>query len=264
MASENINLHIDEGIATLTLNRPSRHNAFDDTLIQELTDTLIALGQQDEVRAVVLAGEGKSFSAGADLNWMKRMADYDREDNYRDAQALGHLMHTLDALPKPTIARVHGAALGGGVGLVASCDVAIAASTAVFSLSEVRLGLMPAAISPFVIKAMGERQARRYFITAERFDADEARRIGLVHEVVAPDALDATINELLERLRANGPHAMVAAKQQVLDVGGRPVDTAMLEDSARRIADIRVSPEGREGISAFLDKRKPDWTPADD
>ena len=264
MHTDNFELTRADGVATLTLNRPTRHNAFDDVLIAELTEALMELGQDPELRAVVLAGSGKSFSAGADLHWMQRMADYDRDENYRDAKALGTLMHTLDSLPKTTIARVHGAAMGGGVGLVACCDIVIAAEHALFSLSEVRLGLMPAAISPFVIKAIGERQARRYFVTAERFDAHEARRIGLVHEVVSDDELDTTIDGLLEHLRANGPEAMVAAKRQALDIGGRPVDTAMLDDSARRIADIRVGAEGQEGIAAFLEKRKPEWNRPDD
>lgn len=264
METDNLVLRIDDGVASLILDRPARHNAFDDTLIGEITETLQTLAGNPDVHVVILAGNGKSFSAGADLNWMKRMATYDRDDNYRDALALGTLMETLDSLPQPTIARVHGAALGGGVGLVACCDIVVAAEPAVFSLSEVRLGLMPAAISPFVIKAIGEKQARRYFVTAERFDAHEARRIGLVHEVVATDALDERIDQLLAHLRANGPAAMVAAKDQARAVGNRPVDTAMLEDCARRIADIRVSPEGREGIAAFLEKRKPNWNePAD-
>ena len=257
--TDNMNVSVDAGVATLTLDRPSRHNAFDDTLIREMTEALQALGRASDVCAVVLAGNGKSFSAGADLGWMQRMAGYDRDDNYRDALALGRLMETLDSLPQPTIARVHGAAFGGGVGLVACCDMAIAAEPAVFSLSEVRLGLIPAAISPFVVRAIGERQARRWFITAERFDAHEARRIGLVHEVVASESLDECLAVQLDRLRANGPAAMAAAKRQLRVIAGRPIDEAMIEDCAARIADIRVSPEGREGIAAFLEKRKPQW-----
>ncbi len=251
---------IDQGVATLTLNRPDRHNAFDDALIADLTAELKRLEALDEVRVVILAGAGKSFSAGADLNWMKRMAAYSREDNYRDAMALAGLMETLDGLAKPTIARVQGAAFGGGVGLVACCDIAIASDAASFCLSEVKLGLIPAAISPYVTKCMGEKQARRYFVTAERFDAVEARRIGLVHEVVTADALDARIAELTKQMRGNGPLAMAAAKRLARDVSRGEVDQAMMDDTSRRIADIRVSPEGQEGIGAFLEKRKPAWT----
>ncbi len=251
---------IDDGIATLTLNRPDRHNAFDDGLIGELTAELKRLEGLDPVRVVILAGAGKSFSAGADLNWMKRMASYSREDNYRDAMALAELMETLDALAKPTIARVQGAAFGGGVGLVACCDIAVASEAASFCLSEVKLGLIPAAISPYVTKCMGEKHARRYFITAERFDATEARRIGLVHEVVPADELDARIGELTAQMQGNGPLAMAAAKQLARDVSRGVVDAAMMDDTSRRIADIRVSPEGQDGIGAFLEKRKPSWT----
>jgi len=258
-ATDDISIAIDAGVATLTLDRPARHNAFDDTLIATLTDALRDLEQRPEVRVVILAGSGKSFSAGADLNWMQRMAGYDRDDNYRDAMALATLMNTLDGLAQPTIARVHGAALGGGVGLVACCDIAIASDAAVFALSEVRLGLIPATIAPFVIKAISEQQARRYFVTGERFDAQEAQRIGLVHEVVAPETLDERIETLLGQLRANGPAAMCAAKRMAREIGTRSVDGAMLEYSAQCIADVRVSPEGQEGIAAFLEKRKPEW-----
>ncbi|MCC5812987.1 MAG: enoyl-CoA hydratase/isomerase family protein [Ectothiorhodospiraceae bacterium] len=260
MQDQTFQTTIRDGIATLMLNRPERHNAFDDVLIADLTAELTRLEFLDEVRVVVLAGAGKSFSAGADLNWMKRMAGYSREDNYRDAMALAELMETLDALTKPTIARVQGAAFGGGVGLVACCDIAIASDAASFCLSEVRLGLIPAAISPYVTKSVGEKQARRYFITAERFDAVEARRIGLVHEVVPADELNARIGELTAQMRGNGPLAMAAAKQLARDVSRAPVDRGMMDDTSRRIADIRVSPEGQEGIGAFLEKRKPAWT----
>lgn len=260
MQEETFKTVTTQGIATLTLNRPERHNAFDDTLIADLTAELKRLEGLDEVRVVILAGEGKSFSAGADLNWMKRMATYSREDNYRDAMALASLMETLDRLAKPTIARVQGAAFGGGVGLVACCDIAIASEAASFCLSEVKLGLIPAAISPYVTKCIGEKQARRYFVTAERFDAAEARRIGLVHEVVPPEALDERITELTRQIRGNGPLAMAAAKQLARDVSRGVVDRAMMDETSRRIADIRVSPEGQEGIGAFLEKRKAAWT----
>lgn len=248
-----------QGVATVTLNRPDRHNAFDDAFIAELTAVLRELERDDAVRVVVLAGRGKSFSAGADLNWMRRMAGYTHEQNEADALALAELMETLDGLAKPTIARVHGAAFGGGVGLVACCDIAIAAGTASFCLSEVKLGLIPAAISPYVVKAMGEQQARRYFVTAERFDATEAVRIGLVHEQVPAGELDARIDHLIKQMRGNGPQAMAASKDLARAVGRGPVDRAMIEDTARRIATIRVSIEGQEGVGAFLEKRQPAW-----
>lgn len=253
-------IHIRDGIATLTLNRPERHNAFDDALIATLTASLRELEADPAVHVVVLAASGKSFSAGADLNWMQRMAAYTHDENYRDALALAELMATLDGLAKPTVARVQGAAYGGGVGLVACCDIVIAAETARFCLSEVRLGLIPGAISPYVVKAMGEQQARRYFVTAEVFDAREARRIGLVHEVVAADELDARLETLLTGLAQNGPIAMAASKELARFVGRGPVDRGMIEETARRIAAVRVSDEGRDGIAAFLEKRKPGWT----
>lgn len=260
MSEEHVIQQLHDGVATVTLNRPERHNAFDDALIRELTGILQRLGEDPEVRVVVLAGEGPSFSAGADLAWMQRVAGYSEQENYDDALALAGLMETLDALPHPTVARVHGAAIGGGVGLVSACDIALAADAARFALSEVRLGLIPAAISPYVVKAMGERQARRYFVTAERFDAREAARIGLVHEVVPAADLDARLAELLERLAGNGPRAMGAAKALVRRVGRGPVDDAMIADTARRIAEVRVGAEAQEGIAAFLSKRRPDWS----
>lgn len=260
MSEKHVIRQVRDGVATVTLNRPDRHNAFDDALIRELAHVLRSLGEDPDVRVVVLAGEGRSFSAGADLGWMQRVAGYTEQENYDDALALAGLMETLDALPRPTIARVHGAAIGGGVGLVSACDYALASDAAKFALSEVRLGLIPAAISPYVVKAIGERQARRYFVTAERFDAHEAQRIGLVHEVVPADALDARLDTLLETLAGNGPRAMGAAKALVRRVGRGPVDDAMIADTARRIAEVRVGPEAREGIAAFLDKRKPDWS----
>lgn len=261
MTASDLLLQREAGIATVTLNRPERHNAFDDRLIAELTDMLRALGADPSVRVVVLTGAGASFSAGADLNWMRRMAAYSREDNYRDALALAELMETLDALPKPTVARVQGAAFGGGVGLVACCDIVIASERASFCLSETRLGLIPAAISPYVIKAIGEQQARRYFISAERFDAAEARRIGLVHELAAPEALDARVRALLAQLAGNGPQAMAAAKRLARDVAQAPLARPLIEETARRIAEIRVGAEGQEGLCAFLEKRKPGWAP---
>lgn len=254
-----IQIETAAGVATLTLNRPELHNAFDDALIAALTAALRRLEADPAVRVVVLAANGKSFSAGADLNWMRRMADYTVAQNLDDARGLAELMRTLNALAKPTVARVQGAAYGGGVGLVACCDIAVAADSASFCLSEVRLGLIPAVISPYVVNAIGERQARRYFVSAERFDAAEAQRIGLVHEVVPAAALDAKVSELLATLAGNGPAAMVAAKDLARAVTRGPLDAAMIEDTARRIADIRASAEGREGLSAFLGKRRPAW-----
>jgi methylglutaconyl-CoA hydratase len=247
------------GCATLTLNRPDVHNAFDDRLIGQLTQRLRELEGNPQVRVVVLAAEGKSFSAGADLNWMKRMARYSEAENLRDAVALADLMHTLSALKKPTVARVQGAAYGGGVGLVACCDIAIGTTAASFSLSEVRLGLIPAVISPHVIAAVGERQARRYFLTAERFDAAEALRIGLLHAVVDEAQLDAAVQGMVDQLLKGGPKAQAAAKDLIAAVVNRPVDRALVEDTAERIARIRVTPEGREGIAAFLEKRAASW-----
>jgi methylglutaconyl-CoA hydratase len=252
-------LDVTAGRATVTLNRPELHNAFDDALIGELTAALERLGQDGRVRAIVLTGAGKSFSAGGDLNWMKRMAGYSFEENLADAGKLAGLMQTLDRLPKPTIARVNGAAFGGGVGLVAACDMAVASANATFCLSEVKLGIIPAAISPYVVRAMGARAARRYWLTAERFDAAQALRIGLVHSVVAPEALDGVVDEWVSALLANGPEAIAACKDLIAAVAARPVDEAMIADTARRITERRSSAEGREGVGAFLEKRKPSW-----
>lgn len=249
-----------DGIATVTMNRPDVHNAFDDALIAALTAELRRVDRLAEARVVVLAANGKSFSAGADLNWMKRMAKYSREENLRDAAGLASLMRTLDGMQKPTIARVQGAAYGGGVGLVACCDIAIATTAAGFSLSEVRLGLIPSVISPYVIAAIGERAARRYFLTAERFDAREAFRIGLVHEVVESSALDEAIARITAELLKGGPQAQAAAKRLIADVSRRPMDDALAAETAKRIAEIRTGDEGREGVAAFLEKRKPDWS----
>lgn len=252
------------GIAALTLDRPERHNAFDDGLIGELLEALHRLAADDSVRAVVLRAAGKSFSAGADLNWMRRMADYDEAQNRADAMQLAELMRCLNTLPKVTVACVQGAAFGGGVGLIACCDIALASESARFSLSEVRLGLIPAAISPYVVRAIGERAARRYMLTAERFDAAEARRLGLVHEVVAAEQLDTRLQALLDILLQAGPAAQAAAKDLILAVAGKPVDPVLVEDTAARIAAIRASREGREGLAAFLEKRKPDWVDKSD
>lgn len=247
------------GVATVTLNRPEIHNAFDDHLIAALTRDLFDLAEEQSVRVIVLAGAGASFSAGADLNWMRRTALYDEEANLEDARALAGLMRTLDQLEKPTVARVHGAALGGGVGLVCTCDVAIAAEDAVFGTTEVRLGIIPAVIGPYVVRAVGPRVARRLMLSGERIDAAEARRIGLVHEVVPTGALDEAVERVVANLLAGGPEAITEAKRLIAEVGARPVDDHVLELSAERIARIRTSTEAREGIAAFLEKRKPVW-----
>lgn len=249
----------ENGVATVWLNRPEVHNAFDEHVIAELTDALRALDADGNVRAVVLAGRGKSFCAGGDLDWMRRMAGYGRNENLRDATALAEMLRTLATLSKPTIARVHGAALAGGTGLVAACDIAVAAPEASFGTTEVRLGLIPATIGPYVVRTIGARAAQRYFLTGERFGADEALRLGLVHEVVATDALDARIGELLDALLAAGPQALASAKRLVADVAARPIDTALIVRTTELIADARGSDEAREGIAAFFEKRKPAW-----
>lgn len=251
-------------IGLITLNRPERHNAFDDVLIAEMTESLRSMEAEDGIRVVVLSGAGKSFSAGADLNWMKRMAGFSKEENQRDAMALAALMRTLAHLRKPTVARVHGAAYGGGVGLVACCDIAVASQEATFSLSEAKLGLIPAVISPYVVSAIGERAARRYFLSAERFDAAEAWRLGLVHDLGSThDDMDEKIGTIIDAMLACGPVAQREAKELIRAVAQRPVTSEVIQDTAERIARVRSSPEGREGVGAFLEKRRASWVPPD-
>lgn len=247
------------GVATLTLNRPDVHNAFDDALIAELDRLLAQLTDERAVRVVVLAAAGRSFCAGADLHWMRRMAAFDEQQNVEDALRLARLLRRLDRLPKPTVARVQGAALGGGVGLVACCDIAVAARGAVFALSEVRLGLIPATISPYLVAAVGARAARRYVLTGERFGAEEALRIGLVHEVAGDDELDAAAERIVAALLQGGPVSIAAGKELVAHVAASANDQALLAETARRIARARAGDEGREGIAAFLEKRRPRW-----
>ena len=247
------------GVARVTLNRPEKHNAFDDTMIAELRAAFDSLAGNTTVRIVVVESLGKSFSAGADLGWMKRMAQYDYADNLQDARLLAGMLSALHTMPQPTIARVQGGAYGGAVGLVSCCDMAVAADTAAFALTEVKIGLIPATISPYVIRAIGERAARRYFATAERFSAADARSLGLINDVVPADQLDTAIDNLLDGLLANGPEAVKAAKQLVADFAGRPINEALVEESCKRIASIRVSAEGQEGLDAFLNKRSPGW-----
>jgi methylglutaconyl-CoA hydratase len=254
-----LNIEIKDRVARVTLNRPELRNAFDDALIQELQRAFETLASDPGVRVVVLAGNGPAFCAGADLNWMKRMAGYGYDENLADAQALATMLATLDRLPKPTIARVHGPVFAGGTGLVAACDIAVGTPEAKFCLSEAKLGLSPATISPYVIRAMGERLARRYFLTAEVFGAEEAHRIGMLSALVPASDLDREIEGLLKHLLAGGPQAHAKIKDLVRAVAHRPVDDALAAETARRIAEIRVSPEGREGIASFLEKRKAAW-----
>ncbi|MBS0336562.1 MAG: enoyl-CoA hydratase/isomerase family protein [Proteobacteria bacterium] len=255
----NLELTIRNGCAILALNRPEIRNAFDDALIANLARTLKKLDADDSVRAVVLMGAGTAFCAGADLNWMKRMAGYTYEQNLKDAKALAAMLKVLDRMSKPTIARVHGPAFAGGVGLVAACDIAVGTVDAEFALTESKLGLSPATISPYVVRAMGERMAHRYFLTGERFSAAEAYRIGLLSELCLPGELDAKINELLGHIVLGGKAALREIKDLIRAVSRGPIDDAMIDDTAHRIAEIRVSKEGREGIASFLGKRKPSW-----
>ncbi|KIL97234.1 Methylglutaconyl-CoA hydratase [Paramagnetospirillum magnetotacticum MS-1] len=248
-----------DGVLTITLNRPERHNAFDDALIKELAAAFRDAATAPGIRAVVLESTGKSFSAGADLDWMKRMAGYSHGENLADAQALSDMLEAIDACPRPVIGVVQGAAYGGGVGLVACCDLAVAADSASFCLSEVKLGIIPAVISPYVVRAMGGRQARRYAVTAELFDAAQAQATGLVHEVVPADKLTEVRDKWLARLKGNGPQAMTAAKTLIRRAADQPLDNELRTWTAERIAERRASDEGKEGIRAFLEKRKPAW-----
>ena len=250
----------EDGVARITLTRPEVHNAFNDTLIAELTTVLSGLGTDSRVRAVILGAQGRNFSAGADLNWMQRMAGNTQDENLRDARALAELMRTLNELPRPTVALVQGRSLGGGVGLVACCDIAISAETANFTLSEVKLGLIPAVIAPYVVSAIGERAARRYFLTAETFSAREAQALGLVHWVVPDEALEDAGKKIVRALFKGGPEAQVAAKDLIHAVAHRPIDDALVEDTAARIAHQRASEEAQEGVGAFLGKRDPSWS----
>jgi methylglutaconyl-CoA hydratase len=248
-----------DGVARVTLNRPELRNAFDDALIGKLSQAFAELAVDRSVRVIVLAGNGPAFCAGADLNWMKRMAGYSYEENLADAKGLADMLAALDRLPKPTIARVHGPVFAGGTGLVAACDIAVGTPEAKFCLSEAKLGLSPATISPYVIRAMGERLARRYFLTAEVFDAQEAYRIGMLSLLVPAGELDAAVAELVKHLLAGGPESHAKIKALIRDVAGRRPDDAVAAETAKRIAEIRGSAEGREGIAAFLEKRKASW-----
>jgi methylglutaconyl-CoA hydratase len=248
-------------VAEIWLNRPEVRNAFNDLVIGELSEAFATLGADASLRAIVLGGHGKAFCAGADLSWMRTMAGYSWEQNQADASRLAQMLWAAWTCPVPLVGRIHGDCYAGGLGLAAVCDVLVAADGVNFCLSEARLGLLPATIGPYVVRALGEQASRRYFVTAERFDAATAKALGFVHEVVPVDSLDARITDIVEALVAGGPMAVRACKQLVKDVAGRPLDAALREDTARRIADIRASDEGREGVAAFLAKRSPSWRP---
>src|SRR5450830_418120 len=254
-----LQLTVLDGVATLTLNRPEVRNAFNDEVIAELTQAFTQLGQDRQVRAVALAAIGPAFCAGADLNWMRRMADYTRAENVADAGQLADMLRVIYECPKPTVARIQGDVFAGGMGLVAACDMAVSVNTATYCLSEVKLGLIPATISPYVIRAMGARAAHRYFLTAERFDAQEAHRIGFIHSVVSADALDAKVAEITQALVSASPAAVKACKQLVQDVAGREISADLIARTVQGIADIRSSAQGKEGVQSFLQKRKPSW-----
>ena len=248
-------------VARVWLNRPEVRNAFDENLIAAMNGAFQAFSADEGLRAIVIGGRGKAFCAGADLSWMKRMAGYTWEQNRADAEALAEMLWTVYRCPVPVVGRIHGDCYAGGVGVAAVCDVLVAADVATFCLSEARLGLLPGTISPYVIRALGEQASRRWFVTAERFGAAEAQRVGFVHEVCTVDALDAKVDALVAALVANGPMAARACKRLVQDVAGQPISAELRAESARRIADIRASDEGREGVQSFLGKRKPAWLP---
>ncbi|WP_233805165.1 enoyl-CoA hydratase/isomerase family protein [Paraburkholderia sp. HP33-1] len=259
MQYETLKVEVAGPIATVTLNRPEVRNAFNETMIAELTAAFTALDTRDDVRAVVLAANGKAFCAGADLNWMKKMAGYSDDENRADAMRLAGMLSAVYRCNKPVIARVNGDAYAGGMGLIAACDIVVAVESAHFCLSEARLGLIPATIAPYVIRALGEQASRRYFVTAEAFDCASALRLGLVSEAVSAEQLDATVAQLAQTLCANGPQAVRACKRLVQDIAGRELSDALIEDTAERIAKTRAGAEGREGVASFLEKRTPGW-----
>jgi len=248
------------GVATVTLDIPATHNAFDDQVIDALSHAFNNIDQDDSIRVMVLAAKGKNFSAGANLNWMKSVATYSYEENLKDARALANMLRTLDELSKPTIAKVQGATYGGGVGLLSCCDIVVASDASKFCLSEVKIGLIPATISPYVIAAIGARAARRYFLSAEAFDAEQALRLGLVSEICVHDELANTVSTLVRIVLENSPAAVKQSKKLISDVNHRVIDDALIEDTCERIAAVRVSAEGQEGLSAFLTKRRPSWS----
>lgn len=257
---QSIITEVDDSVGILTLNRAERHNALDEILIEEITGGLLELEADPRVRVVVLSSTGKSFCAGADLNWIKNQTTGSPQENLEDARNQANLMTTLNELSKPTIARVQGPAYGGGIGLIAACDIAVATYDALFALTEVKLGLLPAVISPYVLAAIGERYCRRYMLSAERFSAAEAYRIGLVHEIVpGEEQLDEAVGEIIESLLKNGPNAQAECKSLLRAIAGQPIDKSTVEETVQRIFDVHYSPEGKEGLSAFVEKRKPNW-----
>jgi methylglutaconyl-CoA hydratase len=257
--SSTLKIEVAQLVGRITLNRPDVRNSFNDEVIAEITLAFTELGVREDVRCIVLAAEGTAFCAGADLNWMRRMADFSREENLADAAKLAEMLRVIYECPKPTVARVQGDVYAGGMGLVAACDMAVSVDSAGYCLSEVKLGLIPATISPYVIRAMGARAAHRYFLTAERFSAQEALRIGFVHEVVAADQLDAKVDEIVQALAKNSPNAVKVCKKLVQSVANQEISQPLISKTVEGIADIRSSAEGREGVSAFLGKRKPSW-----
>ena len=267
VASENnyqsLLINVEQYVATVTLNRPEIRNAFNDEMIGELTDAFEQLGANDNVRVIVLTAAGKAFCAGADLNWMRAMADYSYEENLADADKLAQMLKTIYECSKPTIAAIQGDVYAGGVGLVAVCDVAIAVKIANFCLSEVRLGLAPATISPYVIKALGARASQRYFLSAEVFDAKKARQLGFIHERVSEESLDDAVAAFCDKVVKNSPDAVKTCKRLLHEVAGAPITNELIADTVKGIADIRSSEQGKEGVQAFLQKRKPDWLTAD-
>lgn len=251
---------IDDSVGILTLNKAERHNAFDATLVAEMRQALRDFELDPRVRVIVLSSTGRSFCAGADIQWMKQSATNSAQDNLREAREMSLLLSTLNELSKPTIARVQGPAYGSGVGLIAACDIAVATYDAVFAFTEVKLGLIPATIAPFILATIGERYSRRYMLTAERFSAAEAYRIGLIHEIVpGDDQLDEAIAEIVDSLLKNGPRAQSACKAMIRSISGQPIDETTLEETAQRITEVRSNPEGSEGLTAFMEKRKPNW-----
>jgi methylglutaconyl-CoA hydratase len=259
MAEPHILYTVADKVATITLNRPEVHNAFNEAVMDELTALVRKAGADASVRAVVLRGNGKSFCAGGDLNWMRKSAAYSYEENVKDAMRLGTLLKELNFLPKPTMALVHGNIFGGGVGLASCCDIVVAETGAQFCLSEVRIGLIPSIIAPYVINAMGERMARRYFMTAERFDAETAYRIGFVHETAPASQLDAVAAKIIAALMDGAPSAQGRGKKLMLELVGKPIDERVIDLTVRQIAEARASDEGKEGLNAFLNKTEPSW-----
>ena len=261
MPEPTLELEINAPVASVWMNRPAVHNALNEAMIDELAETFLSLGEDPEVRAIVLSGRGKSFSAGGDIDYMKKQGPTPREKNRATARGLAEMFRVIATCPTPTIARVNGAAMGGGLGLVSACDIAVASSSAVFAASEVRLGLIPATIAPYVLRAIGPRQASRLFVTAERIDAAHAQRIGLVHEVAEAEQLDARVRAIIDDLLLGAPGAQSAAKAMIEAMVDRPITRELMEQTAVAIADRRAHPEAAEGQSAFLEKRRPDWAP---